>query len=74
MSRGPYKQYEYDPGISIPKTTNYYRKKRQIEEVEQDLLITVNGNIDSYENNEVIQSILKIKSVLIGKTKSYNLT
>ena len=42
--------------------------------MEQDLLITVNGNIDSYENNEVIQSILKIKSVLIGKTKSYNLT
>lgn len=50
MSRGPYKQYEYDPGISIPKTTNHYRRKRQIEEVEQDLSTTEIGNVDSYEN------------------------
>ncbi len=29
MSRGPYKQHEYDPAVGVPRTTFYNRRKRQ---------------------------------------------
>ena len=27
--RGSYKQHEYDPGVQVPRTTSYNRRKRQ---------------------------------------------
>ena len=27
MSRGPYKRYEYDPTVPIPKSTSYSKRK-----------------------------------------------
>jgi hypothetical protein len=32
MSRGPYKQYEYDPTVSVQKTTSYNKRKRSCKE------------------------------------------
>ena len=32
MPRGPYKQYEHNPTIAVPKTTNYNKRKRLAEE------------------------------------------
>jgi hypothetical protein len=35
MSRGPYKRYEFDPDVLVPKTTCYRNKlKRQHEEID----------------------------------------
>ena len=31
MSRGPYKRYEYDPTVPIPKSTSYSKRKRGCE-------------------------------------------
>ena len=31
--RGPYKQYEVDTSISVPKSTSYDRRKRRLVEV-----------------------------------------
>ena len=57
MSRGPYKRYEHNPGISVPKTTTFYRRKRQIEEMEQELLNTKSGHVQQHEveDNEVTE-------------------
>ena len=57
MSRGPYKRYEHDPGISVPKTKTFYRRKRQIEEVEQELLDTKSDHVQQHEveDNEVTE-------------------
>jgi hypothetical protein len=40
--RGPYKRYEYDPAVCVPKRT-FYRRKRQHEEIEA----TINTTDDS---------------------------
>lgn len=52
MSRGLYKRYKHDPSISLPKTTNYYRRKRQIQEVEQETLITATAGCDHAQRPE----------------------
>ena len=36
MSRGPYKSYEYDPAVSVPKTTFYNKRKRLNHEAIQE--------------------------------------
>ena len=57
MSRGPYKWYEHNPGISVPKTTTFYRRKWQIEEMEQELLNTKSDHVQQHEveDNEVTE-------------------
>ena len=35
--RGPYKRYQTDPNVSIPKQTRYNRRKRGINDDETDL-------------------------------------
>lgn len=34
MRRGPYKRYEWDPSVLVPKTTSYYKRRRNCEEEE----------------------------------------
>ena len=47
MSRGPYKQYEHDPDIRVPRRT-YYRQKRKHGERE-DTESTVQFEANRYE-------------------------
>lgn len=34
MLRGPYKRYEHDPTVPVPKTTSFNRRKRKHEATE----------------------------------------
>lgn len=57
--RGPYKQYEVDTTVAVPKSTLYERRKRRIEEVDEDIYHgdVVDSNLDLYfepEENAVI--------------------
>ena len=46
MPRGPYKTYEHDPGISVPKSTHFNRRKRRLE---------FDGNDDDTQDQQLIQ-------------------
>ena len=61
MSRGPYKQYEYDPGICMPKST-CYKRKRNIEEVEENLSVCQSGEDFLHVNDEENEVLYKLKS------------
>ena len=61
MSRGPYKQYEYDPGICMPKST-CYKRKRNIEEVEENLGVCQSGENFLHVNDEENEVLYKLKS------------
>ncbi len=44
--RGPYKQYEVDTSISVPKSTSYDRRKRRLVEVLIDELMKSMSTMD----------------------------
>ena len=44
--RGPYKQYEVDPTIALPKST-YERRKRSFAEVDEDIHHGHDGDVES---------------------------
>ena len=45
MQRGPYKRYEYEPNVKLPKTTSYNRRKRQYEDIDcEPITNTVSSN------------------------------
>lgn len=46
MPRGPYKQYEHNPSVAVPKTTGFNRRKRRAIQVENDI------EMDSIDENE----------------------
>ena len=47
MSRGPYKRYEYDASVPVPKTTSYNRRKRNYDEVAEAENVSTLGDDSS---------------------------
>ena len=47
--RGPYKQYEVDPTVAVPKSTLYERRKRRFVEV------------DAVDNAEAINHLINFE-------------
>ena len=51
--RGPYKQYEVDPTIALPKSTLYERRKRRFAEVDEDIHHGHDGDVDSDQEENI---------------------
>ena len=48
MPQGPYKHYECDPALRVPKTTSYNGRKRNFQEVEEAESSLTHGADDSH--------------------------
>ena len=58
LRRGPYKQYEVDASVAVPKSTFYYNRKRRFAEVdvsnaEPEAEISMSDGDDSNEEYEL---------------------
>jgi hypothetical protein len=61
--RGPYKQYEVDTSISVPKSTSYDRRKRRLVEV---LIDEVDINLDVNNGQEYLdEQDLQVNTYMI---------
>ena len=63
MPRGPYKRYEYDPDVHIPRTTSYNKRKRQhteIDSTEPEINIPTRSDNDSV-NTVCYELILQLQ-------------
>ncbi len=58
MPRGPYKRYEYDPDVHIPRTTSYNKRKRQHTEIDSTCDSTEPEiNISNRSENDSINTV-----------------
>ena len=54
MPRGPYKRYEYDPDVHVPRTTSYNKRTRQHMEIDS----TEPGiNISTTSENDSVNTV-----------------
>ena len=57
MSRGPYKQYEHDPDIRVPRRTYYRQKRKHAEREDTESTIQFEANRYEVDSSNMVCSL-----------------
>ena len=65
MPRGPYKQYEHNPSVIVPRTTDFNRRKRRIIQIqnENENNIEFEDEIQMEHHHYDIENVINIESL-----------